>query len=59
MGTHPYADAASDFAAPNPVAQPLREDHLESLLVAAERRSPSDRDYPYRSHRSHLRVGSL
>jgi hypothetical protein len=39
VGTHPYADAAIDFAAPNSVAQALREDHLESLLVAAERRS--------------------
>jgi hypothetical protein len=35
MGTHPYADAASDFAAPNSVAQALCEDHLESLLVTA------------------------
>jgi hypothetical protein len=42
MGTHPNADAASDFAAPNPVAQALREDHLESLLVAGERRSVRD-----------------
>ena len=27
VGPHPYADAASDFAAPNSVAQALREDH--------------------------------
>jgi hypothetical protein len=39
VGTHPYADAASDLAAPNSVAQALREDHLESLLVASERKS--------------------
>ena len=26
--THPYADAASDFAAPNSVAQALGEDHF-------------------------------
>ena len=30
VGTHPDADAASDFAVPNSGAQPLREDHLES-----------------------------
>lgn len=37
MGTHPYSDAASDFAATNSIAQALGEDHLESLLPAEER----------------------
>jgi len=32
VGTHPYADAARDFAAPNSLAQALGEDHSESLL---------------------------
>src|SRR5207247_6985684 len=36
--THPYANAASDFAAPNPVAQALREDHFKSLPVTAARK---------------------
>jgi hypothetical protein len=37
--THPYPDAASDVAAANSVAQALGEDHLESLLLAYERRN--------------------
>jgi hypothetical protein len=30
---HPYSDAASDFAAPDSVAQAFGEDHRDSLLL--------------------------
>lgn len=39
VGTRPYSDAASDFAATNPVAQALAEDHEERIL--ADRRTRS------------------
>jgi hypothetical protein len=31
--THPYSDAASDVAATNSIAQALREEHFEGLLL--------------------------
>jgi len=40
VGTHPYADAASDFAAPNSVAQALREDHSESTCRGRAQKRP-------------------